>query len=175
MSPVQYLGGHESAVLLVLMILLVLVECTDFLDGYFARKRGLVSDFGKLFDPFADVMLHITAFFCFTYTGFMPHICFLIIFYREFGMIFLRMIILMRGTALAARPGGKLKTVLYVVACFWTLAYLVYVNSGLNLIGTLHLNIIGAVSRGLFYVCTLAALISFVDYLIHFAISFKKQ
>jgi CDP-diacylglycerol--glycerol-3-phosphate 3-phosphatidyltransferase len=90
-------------------------------------------------------------------------------------MIFLRMITLMRGVAIAARPGGKLKTVLYIVACFWTLAYLVYDGLRLNFLSDLHPNITNSIREGLFYVCALAALISFIDYLIHFAIGMKKS
>jgi CDP-diacylglycerol--glycerol-3-phosphate 3-phosphatidyltransferase len=172
MLTMRYFSGNEAAILLVLMLVLAAVELTDYFDGYFARKLGLVSDVGKLFDPFADATLHLSIFFCFASTGYMPPVCFLVIFYREFGMIFLRMMTIKRGVAIAARPGGKLKTVLYVVSCFWTLAYLTYVYSSWHFVPkTLPINIVGA---GLFYVCALAALVSFIDYIIHFAIGMKK-
>ena len=44
----------------VLWIIFVASEITDFLDGIIARKRGEVSDFGKLFDPFADTLTQLT-------------------------------------------------------------------------------------------------------------------
>ena len=56
----------------VLLPLLMCAEFTDFLDGFYARKEKAVSDFGKLFDPFADVFLHITAFLCYAFSGYMP-------------------------------------------------------------------------------------------------------
>ena len=42
----------------ILIPLLAFAEFTDFLDGFFARRHNEVSDFGKMFDPFADVFLH---------------------------------------------------------------------------------------------------------------------
>ena len=53
----------------ILIPLLAFMEFTDFLDGFFARKNE-VSDFGKIFDPFADVFLHITTLCAFTFDGY---------------------------------------------------------------------------------------------------------
>ncbi|MBQ0003970.1 MAG: CDP-alcohol phosphatidyltransferase family protein, partial [Treponema sp.] len=41
----------------IMIPLLGFMEFTDFLDGFYARKTNAVSDFGKVFDPFADVFL----------------------------------------------------------------------------------------------------------------------
>ena len=112
--------GLDAAWFMVVIIpLLGFAEFTDFLDGFYARKNNEVSDFGKLFDPFADVLLHLTTFFCFVVSGYMPAIVFLLVFYREFAMIFVRLIAAKQGIAIAARKGGKLKTVLYVVTGFY--------------------------------------------------------
>ena len=48
----------------IMIPLLAVFELTDYFDGHYARKNGEVSDFGKLFDPFADVMLNLTVFAC---------------------------------------------------------------------------------------------------------------
>ena len=50
----------------IIVPLILFAEFTDYLDGHYARKHKVVSDFGKLFDPFADVFLHLTTFFCYT-------------------------------------------------------------------------------------------------------------
>ena len=98
--------------------LLAFAELTDYFDGHYARKLNDVSDFGKMFDPFADVFLHLSMFTCFVFSGYMPVVCYVLILYREFSQNFLRMVAAKQGTAIAARKGGKIKTVFYVASCF---------------------------------------------------------
>jgi CDP-diacylglycerol--glycerol-3-phosphate 3-phosphatidyltransferase len=148
-----------------LIILLCFAEFTDFLDGFFARKFNEVSDFGKVFDPFADVFLHITMFACLTFSGYMPLILFMLILYREFSMNFIRMLAAIKGIAIGARKGGKLKTVMYVVSSFFSLM--------LEFCGRLELidpftSALYKVGVALFAVCVLLAYLSFADYLTHF-------
>ena len=57
-------GKFAFISLIIALPLLVFAEFTDYLDGHYARKHNVVSDFGKLFDPFADVILHLTSFVC---------------------------------------------------------------------------------------------------------------
>ncbi|MDR1867101.1 MAG: CDP-diacylglycerol--glycerol-3-phosphate 3-phosphatidyltransferase [Treponema sp.] len=156
--------------IMVLIVLLALVECTDFLDGFAARKLNQVSDFGKLFDPFADVILHITAFFCFVIKGFMPSILFILIVYREFGMLFLRMISIKKDIIIGARKGGKLKTFLYGCSVFFTLA----LDSALQSHAPLPEPLLRYGAIGLYILCTGAAYLSFWDYITHFTASFKR-
>ena len=150
--------------------LLAFMEFTDFLDGHYARKHNEVSDFGKLFDPFADVMVHLATFLCFMFSvspngGYMKPVIFILILYREMTMNFLRMIAIKQGTAIAARKGGKFKTVMYVVSGFYALLLETFVRFGFEpaCFGTLKL-----VSLILFIICLLCAYISFIDYLVHF-------
>jgi CDP-diacylglycerol--glycerol-3-phosphate 3-phosphatidyltransferase len=97
-------------------VLFLVSESSDLVDGYIARKRGEVSDIGKLLDPFADVICRVTYFSLFTAGGLMPVWALVIILYREFTIMFLRMMLVGRGKAMGARPGGKIKSVLYFVA-----------------------------------------------------------
>ena len=97
---------------------LIFSELTDYWDGSYARKHGEVSDFGKMFDPFADVFLHLSMFTCFVFGKYMPTVLYILIFYRELAQNFLRMVAAKKGTAIAARKGGKTKTVFYVISCF---------------------------------------------------------
>ena len=82
--------------------LLAFAELTDYFDGHYARKLNDVSDFGKMFDPFADVFLHLSMFTCFVFSGYMPVVCYVLILYREFSQNFLRMVAAKQGTAIAA-------------------------------------------------------------------------
>lgn len=106
----------------VLWLLFIVAELTDMLDGMIARKRGEVSDFGKLFDPFADTLVQLTLLLCFVISGILPFFLYLIVLYREFSILFVRNLMLRKGVAMGARLGGKLKTVAYIAACALALA-----------------------------------------------------
>ena len=106
-SPVLY------AVLLVLLY--AVMELTDLLDGTIARKHGLVTDLGKVLDPFADVICHLTFFTCFLAVGIMPVWAFILILWREFAQSFTRMLMMGKGKAMAANIFGKAKTCLYAL------------------------------------------------------------
>jgi CDP-diacylglycerol--glycerol-3-phosphate 3-phosphatidyltransferase len=146
----------------VLWFLFVASEITDMLDGMIARKRGEISDFGKLFDPFADTLTQITYFFCFVIDGILPPLLFLAVLYREFSILFVRNLMLRKGISMGARIGGKIKTVTYVLAG----ALALMASSALRL------GMDGSVYRGLttaaglvFVVSVIAAVISFFDYI----------
>lgn len=149
--------------------MLAFMEFTDFLDGYYARKHNEVSDFGKIFDPFADVMVHLATFFCFIFsvntTGYLPPIIFILILYREMTMNFVRMVAMKKGVAIAARKGGKFKTVMYVVSGFFALFLetLVRFDAVPSCFATLKI-----VSIVLFVISLICSYVSFVDYLVNF-------
>lgn len=154
----------------ILLPLIIFAEFTDFLDGYFARKTNQVSDFGKLFDPFADVFLHLTVFFCYTISGYISPFIMLLFAYREFGMLFVRLLAAQKGVAIGARKGGKFKTVLYVVAGFFSLFLECAKRLGYSL--PENLMYIGYI----FYIVGLiASYVSFIDYLVNFIPVIKKD
>lgn len=164
-----------------LIPLLGFAEFTDFLDGFYARKRGEVSDFGKLFDPFADVMLNLTLFICAQHSfakdlvpaGYMPVACFILILFREFSMNFLRMVAVSNGTAIAARKGGKVKTVLYITSGFFMLAIESVLRLQINIADLLP--ILKAVAVVLFVICVFLSYLSFSDYIRTFSKVFKTK
>lgn len=173
-------GSVLSVVSVCLMIpLLAFAELTDYYDGSYARKHNEVSDFGKMFDPFADVFLHMSMFTCFVFSGYMPVILYVLIFYREFGQNFLRMVAAKKGTAIAARKGGKLKTVFYVVSCFVALAqegmYRLDLVKYLGKYGEPVMKYALYSGYGFFAVCALLAYISFADYLKNFGSVLKDS
>jgi CDP-diacylglycerol--glycerol-3-phosphate 3-phosphatidyltransferase len=101
---------------IVLSVLFLCIEISDLVDGIIARSRNLVTDIGKLLDPFADVMSRMTYFICFTIYGIMPAWIFIVLFYRELGIIFIRLLLFREGIALAARKGGKIKATFYAMS-----------------------------------------------------------
>ena len=88
---------------------------TDFLDGRLARKYGLITDFGKIADPIADKALTGSALITLSYLGELPWWVTGLILFREVGVTVLRFWVIRRGVIPASR-GGKLKTLLQVVA-----------------------------------------------------------
>ena len=94
---------------------------TDLLDGQLARSRGLVTDFGKIADPIADKALTGAALISLTALGELPGWVTALILAREVGVTALRFAVIRRGV-IAASAGGKLKTLLQIVAiCLYLL------------------------------------------------------
>ena len=94
---------------------------TDFLDGQLARKRGLVTDFGKIADPIADKALTGAALITLSVIGELPVWVTAAILVRELGITALRFAVIRRGV-IAASQGGKLKTLLQIIAiCLYVL------------------------------------------------------
>lgn len=89
---------------------------TDYLDGHIARKRGLVTDFGKLMDPMADKLLVLSALVMLTAQGRANAVCVLIILAREFVIMSIRLVAVQKGVVIAADMLGKIKTVLQLIA-----------------------------------------------------------
>lgn len=154
--------------------LLAFAELTDYFDGHYARKLNDVSDFGKMFDPFADVFLHLSMFTCFVFSGYMPVVCYVLILYREFSQNFLRMVAAKQGTAIAARKGGKIKTVFYVASCFVALIQEALVRTELASIWNLDMKLLLHIGQAFFVVCVILAYVSFIDYLKNFGSILKK-
>lgn len=166
----EWFGFGNVLSVWILLPLIIFAEFTDFLDGYFARKTNQVSDFGKLFDPFADVFLHLTVFFCYTLSGYISPFIMLLFAYREFGMLFVRLLAAKKGVAIGARKGGKFKTVLYVIAGFFSLFLECAKRLGFSL--PENLMYIGYI----FYIMGLiASYVSFIDYLVNFIPVIKKE
>src|SRR3990167_8506227 len=102
---------------------------TDYLDGYIARKYQLISNFGKIMDPIADKLLVLCAFYSFLLFGLVEPWMFIVIFIREVGVTALRLMVIKKGTVLAAESAGKWKTVVQMVAIYFILLYMIIQSS----------------------------------------------
>lgn len=116
--PVLYLEREWLGISLIwlpyiLLSLLIICECSDIFDGVLARRRNEVTDIGKVLDPMADSITHISLFLTFTQgIVHLPLLLVLIFFYRDLCITTLRTLCALRGVALAARFSGKMKTIL---------------------------------------------------------------
>jgi CDP-diacylglycerol--glycerol-3-phosphate 3-phosphatidyltransferase len=147
---------------LIAWVVFLYIEVSDIFDGIIARKRGLVTELGKLLDPFSDVVSRMTYFLAFSALGVMPAWMFLVLLYRELGITFLRSVLFNRGIALAARGGGKLKAVLYAISGGAGLLVIGARGIGFTAEYQHYIEVVAIVCYGL---SILASLGSFLDYL----------
>ena len=101
----------SSKIIALLIGLFVFSEISDILDGHLSRKYNTVSDFGKLADPFADSVYHLTIFFCFVQQGWIPLWMPMVLLYRDLTVSALRMYSLNKNIVVGARASGKIKAI----------------------------------------------------------------
>jgi len=131
-------------------------------DGMAARHYNQTSDVGRLFDPFADTLMQTTGFLCFVIDGILPVSLFLVVLYREFGILFIRNLMLRKGITMGARTSGKIKTVTYVTAGAIALLYASLVRlSALEFLQP----VVKIAAIAVFSLSVLFSVLSFIDYL----------
>jgi CDP-diacylglycerol---glycerol-3-phosphate 3-phosphatidyltransferase len=114
-------GGHSFGWRLGATVLFAIASVTDQLDGWLARRHGLVTDFGKIADPIADKALTGAALFGLSILGELPWWVTIVIAVREVGVTLLRFWVIRYGVIPASR-GGKAKTLTQIVAIGFFLA-----------------------------------------------------
>jgi CDP-diacylglycerol--glycerol-3-phosphate 3-phosphatidyltransferase len=93
----------------------IVASVTDQLDGWLARKYALITDFGKIADPIADKALIGSALVSLSILGEIPWWVTIVVIAREAGVTLLRFMVIRHGV-IPASYGGKVKTVLQIVA-----------------------------------------------------------
>lgn len=136
---------------LIATLVFAIASFTDFLDGYLARRDGLVTNFGKFADPLADKILVCAALICLTEIGSIPAWGVIIIIAREFAVTGLRVIAASENITIAASKLGKIKTVSQLISMILLLS-----------------NIESLYTAGLylFYFAVLFTIISGIDYFV---------
>ncbi|AHH08688.1 CDP-diacylglycerol--glycerol-3-phosphate 3-phosphatidyltransferase [Borrelia anserina] len=107
--------------LIIIWFLIIVNEVTDIMDGYIARKYDLVTNVGKILDPYADVLQHLTYFVFFFYKGITPYYFFVIFIYRELSVGVVRNLIIQFDVVQQAKLLGKIKSLFYAIATFSSL------------------------------------------------------
>jgi CDP-diacylglycerol--glycerol-3-phosphate 3-phosphatidyltransferase len=108
-------GGNDTGWRVAAFLTFVVASMTDRFDGDLARRRGLVTDFGKIADPIADKALTGTALVGLSALGELPWWVTVVVLVREIGVTLLRFWVIKHGVIPASR-GGKVKTALQVLA-----------------------------------------------------------
>lgn len=155
-------------------IILALAACTDFIDGYIARSRGLVTNLGKFLDPIADKVLVSTAMILILtmYNGLFAKfegmafalyvitaICICIILARELIISAFRQIAAVNGVVMAADKLGKFKTIFQDIA----LVVLLFTADFTGMAGI----IIGWIGFGMFAIATILTVWSGIAYVMN--------
>ena len=125
-----------------ILVLFIIGSFSDFLDGHIARKHNLVTTFGKFMDPIADKLLVNSLFIILTGLGQIHWLVTVIMVGRDIIVDVIRLIMVERGTVIAASKLGKLKTITQMVALILVLAlpgikyiaYFTYLAAGVSLI-----------------------------------------
>lgn len=115
---IGFILGNTFVSLVIGFLVFIFASFTDFLDGFFARRRNLVSDLGKLLDPIADKILIIGVLLAFLQLGVINAWMVSSIMLREFIVTGVRLYSLNKGVVLEAKKLGKHKTFSQVLCVF---------------------------------------------------------
>ena len=150
-----------------------LAAITDALDGWLARRQGLVSVLGKFLDPLADKLIVAATLVWLLPMGRIPAWAVVLLLIREITITALRSIAGAEGLVIAAGDGGKAKTALQMIGIICLiLGYPYHINLGLYDFGVIDLVNVG---RLLIYASLVFSLTSAVSYVGLFVEAIDKK
>lgn len=144
-------------------VIFVAASLTDWFDGRIARKRGMVTNFGKVMDPLADKLLVVAVILCFVARGMFPVWCAMVILARDFLVTGMRVVAVAEGISVAANMWGKVKTSIQMIAMVL-----------LILFGDSEIFFLSALAQAAVYLSTAATLISGIRYCYDYRAVLKK-
>ena len=165
---------------LIALLIFELASITDKVDGYIARSRNQITNFGKFMDPLADKMLVISALIALVECGLIPSWMVIVIIAREFAISGLRMLAASEGLIVAASWWGKIKTVIQIAATMALLLRLNYEQIGFVKeffeSNAVLIGFINYVPMTLMVLSVIATVVSGIDYFIknRKVINYKK-
>ncbi|MEN8663177.1 MAG: CDP-diacylglycerol--glycerol-3-phosphate 3-phosphatidyltransferase [Lentimonas sp.] len=169
---VAFLYAPFTGACTVAFVLFVIGALTDWADGYYARKQGLVSNFGKLMDALTDKVFMVGLFIALLVLGVLPGIwslfMLLLILSREFLITGLRLVAASSGIVLGAEKSGKHKTVSQMVSAILLLLSLVVRNDFPSIFPEVVGNVLYWSGLGFFAVATLLTVSSGTMYMMKY-------
>jgi CDP-diacylglycerol--glycerol-3-phosphate 3-phosphatidyltransferase len=109
--------------------LFVVAALTDLADGYYARKYGVITGFGRFMDPLADKILVSSALVSFIALGYVSPLPVMLIIGREFAITGLRLLAAYRGVVISPSWWAKVKTFLQLSIVGVVLGYITLINA----------------------------------------------
>jgi len=109
--------------------LFIIAALTDLADGYYARKYGVITGFGRFMDPLADKILVSSALISFIALRYTSPLPVMLIIGREFAITGLRLLAAYRGVVISPSWWAKVKTFLQLTIVGVILAYITLINA----------------------------------------------
>lgn len=100
------------------IILLILIEVSDGLDGFLARRFKVVSEVGAMFDPYTDSFSRLIIYYTYAVSGMALIAVPLVMALRDVTVAYCRIVLTRRGKSVAALISGKIKAVIQGVCAF---------------------------------------------------------
>ncbi|MEG0663509.1 MAG: CDP-diacylglycerol--glycerol-3-phosphate 3-phosphatidyltransferase [Clostridia bacterium] len=113
------------------LIIFSVASYTDYLDGKIARKRGLVTNFGKFLDPLADKVLVISALVVFVELKLISAVVVIVLLTREFLVMGVRLLAATGGKVVPASFWAKMKTASQMIAIIIVILIAQFASSGI--------------------------------------------
>jgi CDP-diacylglycerol---glycerol-3-phosphate 3-phosphatidyltransferase len=142
---------------LVIALLFIVAALTDLLDGYVARRYGIVTTMGKFLDPIADKLIVNTAMIMMIPIGRIPAWIVAVIVIRDFAVDGIRTIASSEGMIIQASPLGKRKTLCQIFACSALMIHYPFIGANAHVVGMVIL-----------YIALVLTIVSGTDYIVKF-------
>lgn len=106
-------SSETNTNMVVAFIIFLLSGLTDIVDGYIARKYNMITDFGKIYDPFVDKLMQITAIVCLVIKELIPIWLLVLVIIKEVTMIIVGGVLYRKKIVVSSNWYGKLSTVVF--------------------------------------------------------------
>ena len=175
---VAFLYAPFTGASTIAFVLFVVGALTDWADGYYARKQGLVSNFGKLMDALTDKVFMVGLFITLLAAHKLPAWTLpllLLILSREFLITGLRLVAASSGVVLGAEKSGKHKTVSQIVAAILLLLAIAVRNDFPELLPVVAGDVLHLGGVVFFCIATLLTVSSGTQYMVKYWSIFTGQ
>lgn len=171
-APIFYfffISGNHHLVSLACWIF-ILASLTDVIDGWAARRFGIVTRYGEFLDPLADKVLTLLALVGFVQLGIIPLWMLIIIFVRDVTSTTMRIVALAKGTPIETSRSAKFKTTVEMLFISYVLV-LIYFKINIESINPTVIDklIYSPITFSIALVVTILALYSLSGYLLNYA------
>lgn len=150
------------------LMVFIVASLTDWYDGYFARKSGIITMWGQFLDPLADKILVSSALICFSILGYVQEWIVLIIIVRDLIITAIRSYAIIQNQPFHTNFLAKTKTSVQIIAIYFIFIYYLFtwqmdLTQAEGLVGWIHH---AHVISGIMYVIMVITLLSGIIYLI---------